>query len=388
LRLRSVCLIAGGMSAGNLRLQPWRYLSEVARGLSRQGHPVLLVSDRQVDQAAVEGCQVCRLHSTRNLAGKPNRDLRRLVRERQTQVIVQHAGLTSFLHQDFALSREAVSLGIFTSPVHRPGEPFGSSFGRLVASPRLSGLHLAGSLVPRRLLAARIEKSSLQALVVQTHTTRRQLIDLAVRKPIYVIPPGVDPEWCARPAATGANDGGVVFAYFGPAQALRGFDTLLAAFDLAARQDSGLRLEAYLRIDGPEQKRKQVRYLRETRLPALRIDTGWLSPGQLAARVAQTDVVVLPFALVPSDAPLSVIESVALGLPLVTTRIACLPELASPVPHFFARPGDSASLARALLGAAEHVRVARRSGGARPLLLPARTWRQVGREWSCLIESL
>ena len=44
-RRKSVCLVTSGLVEANLRLQPWRYLHEVARQLAGQGHYVTVVSD-------------------------------------------------------------------------------------------------------------------------------------------------------------------------------------------------------------------------------------------------------------------------------------------------------------------------------------------------------
>ena len=105
--------------------------------------------------------------------------------------------------------------------------------------------------------------------------------------------------------------------------------------------------------------------------------SAFLPASQLARYVAACHLAALPFDLVPSDAPLAPQEARALGLPLVTTRLACLPELAQGGPHALAEPGDVHSLAAALLHAATQLRQATPDDPA----LASRPWSAVGEEW-------
>jgi glycosyltransferase involved in cell wall biosynthesis len=131
-----------------------------------------------------------------------------------------------------------------------------------------------------------------------------------------------------------------------------------------------------------------------------------------------TDIVALPFELVPADAPLSILEAQALGKPIVTTRVASLPEMAAAGVSYLAEPADPVSLAQALLEAAvdlgrqqseDSLAVAREpldslavacrpldslAVACRPLEPPEqdkrmiRSWRKVGEEWSQLVQAL
>lgn len=388
---RSVCLIAGGLSMPHSRLQPWRYLVEVARGLAGQGHVVLLVSNCPGVREDINGVQVCRLESIHNPVLGGNKSLKHLLLQNQPEVTLWHTGLLSFLHQDFSLSASPKNIAIFTSPIYRFKDLVKIGPVKLLRGLYLSGAHLLGSCLPHSFIRSRIERSRLDALVVQTLTTCQQLRELGVRdKPIVVISPGVDPEW--HPQGSGdlsapsslerLNKDQVVFIYFGPADPLRGFDTLLHAFASACAQDPCLRLKVLLR--GQDENTANVTS------PSIQITADSLSPGGLASRVSAADVIALPFELVPSDAPLSLLEAAALGKPVVTTPAACLPELVQAVPHFFARPADVESLCQALMQAARHIRETREDGGKLGFAKPrrARTWQEVGQEWSQLIQSL
>jgi glycosyltransferase involved in cell wall biosynthesis len=115
----------------------------------------------------------------------------------------------------------------------------------------------------------------------------------------------------------------------------------------------------------------------------VRVIDGALRPAALVEHVAVADLVALPFELVPSDAPLTIGEALALGKPVLTTRVACLPELAAAGRHILVPPGDVAALSAALVRAAADCPSARLD----PALEP-RPWAAVGRAWSHLVEGL
>ena len=95
------------------------------------------------------------------------------------------------------------------------------------------------------------------------------------------------------------------------------------------------------------------------------------------ARRAKTDYVV----------PHRIMECLALGKPVVTTRVASLPEMAAGGVNYLAEPADPHSLAQALLEASTALRRTGRENGASPRP-PMRSWRKVGEEWSQLIQAL
>jgi glycosyltransferase involved in cell wall biosynthesis len=52
-----------------------------------------------------------------------------------------------------------------------------------------------------------------------------------------------------------------------------------------------------------------------------------MSREDMFARLKNTNIIVLPFKMVSSDMPLTVLEALSLGVPVITTRVDGLPEL-------------------------------------------------------------
>lgn len=149
-------------------------------------------------------------------------------------------------------------------------------------------------------------------------------------------------------ACDSATDGGRSsskhLVFVGRMAAVKGVPVLLDAVARLHGEDPDVTLT--LVGDGPD------RGLIEARIAALGLDrvvtiTGYLSQAEVADQLARADVFVLPsFA---EGVPVVLMEAMASRLPVVTTRIAGIPELVEDgVSGFVVPPGDATSLASRL----------------------------------------
>lgn len=394
---RSICLIASSLEPKHLRLQPWCYLHQVARQLALQGHPVNIISDgypRLPEHQLLDGVPVYRRQSVRNPWWRPDKNLHKTIQRLDPEVVLWHLGLTSFLHQRLACSTAVPIVGIFTSPLYDFRQLYRLGWRKLGDGRDLCAVHLLGSLAPRPLLRWMAKQSrQLRCLVVQTRTTQAQIANLALWPgPVEVIPPAVDKIWrnyklngqTMTRARLGYATGQKVVVYFGPPASLRGLPILIRAFERARLRQPALELLILSRLqtDKPTAGETALNRLLANS-PArghIKLVNGHLPASQLVDYVAASDVVALPFELVPSDAPLSPLETVALGKPLVTTDVACLPELLGHSPGYITQPADPAALSDSLLKAVQE------DHGHAPRVTVSRSWADVGREWSALIQ--
>jgi len=394
---KSVCLISGGMNDRHVRLQPWRYLSEVANQLRQQGHEVTVVTDGGPGETAVSDPHLHQISSISNPYWRENRQLIRGIAAIQPDVVLWHMGLTSFLHQRFDPGLDVPVVGIFTSPLYEKADLARIGVRRLVAERQLSGIHTVGTLLPKRLLSQIASQNErLQQLVVQTQTTCHQLQKSQLScLPISVIAPGVDNVWKnGRSTHTnqlrqklGYDTSDVIVLYFGSPAPLRGLHTLVKAVQRLGTAVPTIRLLILSRRHADELMAEDAKLRdllnEQTMQGRSQIISGYLEPENLVDHISAADIVALPFELVPSDAPLSLLEAKALGKPVVTTQIACLPELVADGSHYLAQPANVVSLANSLTDAA----FASRSNNK--IKLPSvRGWQQVGAEWSQLIQAM
>lgn len=395
----SICLVVGDLTQNNRRLQPWRYLSEVACQLAALGHRVSIITtgSSSAFKLPVENVTLHHLPTVSNPWWKPNTALQQTLQQLKPDVVFWHVGLTSLWHQRLNHAGAAPIVGIFTSPIYHLPELIAVGAKRLISGLDLTLVHILGALSPKWLLRRLTGNSQqLQFLVVQTETTRQRLLSTGVwSKKINVIMPGVDAAWSSGVAVRdeslrtrlGYNSTDKVVLYFGSPAPLRGLHTLIQAVQQAATAVPTIKLLILSRRHAGElmQEDDQLRRLLAHPQTAARVQiiNGYLEPKVLSAHLSIADIVALPFELVPSDAPLSLLEAKALGKPVVTTAVACLPELVADSPHYLARPANAASLANALIRAMNDLK-----GDKFHLSSESRSWQQVGLEWAHLIEAL
>ncbi|WP_112873389.1 glycosyltransferase family 4 protein [Paracoccus endophyticus] len=125
----------------------------------------------------------------------------------------------------------------------------------------------------------------------------------------------------------------------------KGFGLLVPALIAARAVHPDLTLT--LVGDGPLRGAIEAQALRAGLGEALRL-TGWLSPAEVRAQIAQADALVVPsFA---EGLPVVIMEAMALARPVVSTWIAGIPELVVPgQTGWLVAPGDAAPLAHAMV---------------------------------------
>ena len=366
-----ICLVASGLSERNRRLQPWHYLLATARGLAERGHEVALLTDRASGLAAdgaLEGLPVRTCGGTR----WPDRSVLELARSLRAEALLWHVGLTSFAAPapvPRVSSGTPPIIGILTSPLYRPRELLRLGLGPLCRAPRLSGAHLLGLLVPDGAIGRALRAGRLCSLVVECESTRARLIDRGVAADrAHVIRPAIDPLWFGTRldpderrevrGAMGYADEDFLVGTFGPAAPLRGLPDLLSAVAAARAERPDLRLLAFCRQRaGRWQRTGEASDSRALARQVARLGAegwaqlvgGWTAAVALARGLAACDLIALPFRLLSSDVPLSVLEAMALGRPVIVTGVGCLPELVPRGTGLVVPPAGPRALAEAIL---------------------------------------
>ena len=331
----------------------------------------------------------------RNLLWRKNALLLETISLIDPDVIIWHVGVTSFLFQSFAGPPGTPVIGVFTSPLYNFLELSHLGLSNLLRSYRFAGIHVLSSLVPRWLFRKFMGKEKLLCLVVQTETTRKKIVEQVLwEKPILVIRPGVDDGWKNSSVIPNnkireslkykPEDKVVVF--YGSATPLRGLPTLIHSFSIACGSDPSLKLLILRRFRSGEMSEENAdvdRLISNNQFRNnIHLIDGFLNPIDLVRYISAGDAVALPFELIPSDAPLSILEVGTFGMPLVTTRVACLPELASYGIHYLSDPADPDALADAILQAVRE----KYQESLPEKVLWHRTWDDMVIEWSQLIE--
>jgi glycosyltransferase involved in cell wall biosynthesis len=176
------------------------------------------------------------------------------------------------------------------------------------------------------------------------------------REAIRTIPPPVDGgaliaegENEGASAQGSRNHGQFRFLYMGSAAVVRGAERVIEAFVIVAREHPNAKLIMLVRPDRPIFRAHAQHLIKRARLSGfeqkISIVDDYLAPTEVRRMISGCDVVVLPFRLVPSDMPISVVEAMAMGKPVISTEVDGIAELLAPNRGFTLRHPTTSDLA-------------------------------------------
>ncbi len=338
-----------------LPLQPWLTLQMVAQGLAHRGHSVHIVSDT-AEPARIDGVES---HTVTSLRGSNAVELRALLGALRPDAVIflptpLNAATASWLD-----GLECRCIGFASYPFYTARE--------LWTSVRCIGLadmtqYLRHLLVPRPAWT-RAMKRRFHALVAQSETTTARLATLLGGTPAALcIPPGIDlAQWQYR-VPKDATDGSIRLLYLGAAIAIRGFDVALDA--LVRVEDEKVRLRVLARgADEASLAAIRAAVAKRDLAGRVEIEGGWIERARLIEEIHAADAVLQPFVLVPSELPVTAMEVIACGTPVIGSAIDGLPSTIGPAGTVVTQ-GSAAALADAITRFAQDasVRMAWREG--------------------------
>jgi len=358
----------------NLPLQPWLTVYRVAMSLRDRGDNVHVITDEGVPEE-FDHIHVNVVDSLRGTNSK------QIVRQLQTiepdSVIVTVTPLSLATACWYQILHRYKAYGYLSYPFYTWKQIL-RAFPHICLRDRLEyGRHV---LVPKRAWADRLVRIFDAVICQSTHTVQKIASLTKSKIDAYAIPPGIDMDrWASEisPKSIHSTD---YFLYLGTASRIRGFKLLLDAFSRIS--DSDIRLKILAR-GADETKLKEiknavVRYNLNNRVT---IQGGWLETDEIKKQIQSAAAVLFPFILVPSEFPVSVLEAIYCGTPVVITDLVNLPQAlcnaAIVVPH--ANVQKLASTIQKLHRQKEYQ--AELVAACNQLRKGIRTWDSVCKEW-------
>ena len=222
---------------------------------------------------------------------------------------------------------------------------------RLSGLPYSLTLHAADIFIDSRYLQRRLAHAAFVATISEYN---KQLLLQRLQLPsakVHVVHCGVALAPFAPPAPLEAGSTRHLFS-LGRMVPKKGFDILLAA--IAKLRDAGIAVTAELAGDGP-MRPQLLRLAGELGLGDAVRFPGALQPAQVADGMRRAHAVVLACRQAPDGdmdgIPVVLMEAMALGRLVVSTRLSGIPELVAEGCGLLAQPGDADSLAQTLAAA-------------------------------------
>ena len=362
-----VAVIAHNYIRENLQLQPWRYLHEIAKGLIALSCELVVITDGYPHlrkTTVIENVPVIRLPHVKHFPPTNFDSIARTIAEINPDVILWLMGLTSFFQKRLYERLGYNIVALVGSPVY--------SIKKLLTNFSLSDFlqninqlttSFAETLTPRHLIRGTFNLDSIKAVVTMSERNKENLRNIGVKSDKLVsIPVGADPFFLqlppsrdvskAREKVCDGENNCFLITFFGPPLTIRGIDTLLLAVKLAMEKSRSSRIR--LLILSREQRREHVASRRRLErlatklglIKMIRFEHGFLGRNEIKTYLAASDLLALPFKHVVSDVPVSILEGMCLGKPVLSTNLDGIPELLDDGRGFIIDPGDVRGLAQ------------------------------------------
>lgn len=333
----SVVFVAHGFTRDNIRLQPWRYLFEIAQRIAKVKNVVVITDGIEDSEEEIWDEGICVVRSC-HLSVRHQKRLIKLISVYNPHQLWWSITPRSVAYWSLFRAIRCDKYAVITCPLYSYAQLFKASLAG-VPFDELRALWQQ-RLVPRKLLTMLLRGRTFKKVFTQSEANSSLLLQSGVQKDkLFVLRVGIDAadrEPVDRlvleneQARLDIGSQNTTLLYFGAIRKIRGFYALMDAFRLVADELECVRLVVLARGADEEMTSALHGLIERKKLVGkVKIIGGWLTREQVWADIELSDLVVLPFVIVPSDVPIAVLEAMARGRPVIGSQIDGIPELIS-----------------------------------------------------------
>ena len=359
-------------------LQPWLTVRIVAENLVKKGHTVHVVTDVE-EPAYIDGVKP---HTVKSLRGSNAAEVSTLMAILKPEAVVFLPTPLNIVTAKWLDSLDCRCIG-FASYSFYTGREMLTAWLTIGLSELMP--YLRHMLVPK-VIWVRAMRRRLHVIIAQSVTTSSRLESmLGDRLPGLYVQPGIELEqWPLVNHSGSANDDFIRLLYLGSAIAIRGFYVALDA--LAKVKDERVRLRVLARGAGDEDLADVRAAVTRRKLEhRVEIEGGWIERKQLISEIHAADAVLQPFVLVPSELPVTAMEVIACGTPVIGSLIDGLPSTIGAA-GTVTRQGSSAALAEAITNFSKSARLRTKwQDGCRQQREAMLGWDEVTDRWEAVL---
>ena len=389
-----ICIVCFRFQLENFNRQPWRYVFEIAKGINNNFVDVNVISNGEKSESKfLDGICVRYVRaSDRSLHASP--DTLKVLLEEDPDVIIMLIGLLDLLRKKPSIGKPTIA--ILTSPLYGVGGLLRLGPCELIIHARLIYLHFFSALVPRFLLKRGARFYNHFIVLSDRNRTRLSRCGINPEK-ISVVKPGILNSDLVVPHSSEVQNvrdricsaGSPVILYYGSPLTLRGTDTLLQALTQVSVPTHLVLLSRIDDVSSIEEVHMLERMIENYGLAnRVVINASIADHHEIKNFLCAADIICLPFKLVISDVPITILEAMALGKPVISTNLDGIPELLSER-GVIVRPNKSDELATMLARLLMIRGYALRLGElARNFMLDYPRWEDQSREVLTIIEGV
>lgn len=359
-----------------IRRNPWNLHYQVIRAAKAEGAHLVIFSVSGPSGPIANLCDAWRLWKPIFRRSQlPTSSLLRMIKREAVDLLIFNMGATSILYAPWYARSCPRLLGLLTTPIYRPSELLRAGMWTLTRDPLGSRVHFLTPLCFSRRGVSRLNKLNLTVVALSRRNTER-LVDLGYRQDfIRTILPAISAEFLAlnnnKPPpeerdTSEPSSPRFRFLYMGSPTDMRGARMVVQAFAVIADKYPHARLMILSRPDRPgilsySQSLMNLVLRKGCQTKTSMIER-YLRTEEILDILSKSDAVLLPFRLVPSDLPISILEAMALGKPVVSTDLDGIPELLGHGRGIIVEPSDVSGLIEGMIQLIDDTGYARELG--------------------------
>jgi glycosyltransferase involved in cell wall biosynthesis len=391
----NICIVCPGYNEKNYRLQPWRYIYEISKHLGKRGLKVSIITDGYSTYPSFEENEEVSVYRLRSLRSSPfveNRAITQLIKQIDPKIVFWALGFTSIQGYTTIKALDKPVLGLWMGTRFKVMQILSIGLKDIVSDFSSVYLFFINALIPKRFFLNLLELPNFKKIITLSDHGKQQLLRLGVQQAmISVIPPGIEDYDLKTPGddivshlkkKNGIGTDDFVILYFGSPLSLRGTSTLIKALSIVRSQENIKLIILSRKRDGSleRESKAMIELIYKLKLDnSVTIVNGFLDRDMVKTYIRLSDVVVLPFKLIQAETPISILEVMALGRPVISTRICGITELLEDDRGYLVPPSNCDELALAIDHLSMDPKLRERIGNnARKFMLSYSKWDSVG----------
>jgi phosphatidylinositol alpha-1,6-mannosyltransferase len=352
-----VCIVCYGLTENNIRLQPWRYFSEIAIGLSKKNFDVTIITDGSSEGQNLTGIPIRHVKKLRKLPFQSNTELVSLIKSEQPDIILWSVTALDYLYLNIFKQIGIPVIGLFTGPIYKPSDITRIGTHEILKNIKFLSAHILYASLPSFFIRGLVNSSHCNKIFVMSRKNKEIIIEKGgdIRKVAHV-PAGIEEsdfmksnEFNSIISKYKLDKNSFNILYFGSPLSIRGTDSLIKAVSKVRTQHPLIKLIILSRRrDGElshEEMEIQDLILKLGLEKNVQIISGFLDKDEVKEFIAFSNLIALPFKIVPSDVPTSILESMAMGKTVISTALDGIPELLEDGRGFIVQPNNDEDLA-------------------------------------------